>query len=100
MPTIGKISSSRAARPSRSFCRRKPIPPTFGTPVKYSAGLTPVWVVAGDLNSDGSMDLAVVNAGAMDGTGGSASILLQNPATHGTFLTAGTFDTGRSATFL
>ena len=74
-------------------------PLAFAAPVKCSAGLTPVWVITGDLDSDRSVDLVVVNAGAMDGTGGSVSILLQNPAALGTFLLANTFPTGRSATF-
>jgi len=43
----------------------------FQPVLTYSVGTTPLAVTAGDVNADGSLDLAVVNAGD-----GSVSVLL------------------------
>ncbi len=67
---------------------------TFLNPTSYQAGLQPIWVAGADLNGDGKPDLAVANLGSpSDGSTASLSVLLQNPATPGSFLAATEYKT-------
>jgi hypothetical protein len=60
---------------------------TFGAPMNYATGRTPISVVAGDFNGAGKIDLAVANA-----DGNSVSVLLGNG--DGTFQDHIDFDGG------
>jgi hypothetical protein len=60
---------------------------TFASPVTYSVGLNPVFVLQRDLNGDGKKDIIVVNQGSND-----VSILLGKG--DGTFLPQKTFAAG------
>ena len=71
------------------------MPGTFSGPVTYQAGPGPNWVAIADLNEDGKLDLAVANGG-LSGTSG-YSVLLQDPATPGSFLAATSSITGIDA---
>jgi hypothetical protein len=51
---------------------------TFQPPVSYKVGPDPIFVVAGDFNNDGNLDLAVANFGDGPVGSGSVSILLGN----------------------
>jgi hypothetical protein len=50
---------------------------TFQAPVNYAVGTDPQYIIAGDFNGDGKLDLAVANYGNSAGQG-SVSILLGN----------------------
>ena len=82
------------------FLQNPAAPGTFSTRTTYAAGLQPTRVVAADLNGDGKPDLAVANQGAPTGGGGNVSVLLQNAAMPGTFLSAQNYDAGNSPWFL
>jgi len=70
-------------------------PGTFLTPTSYSAGAQPCFILVRDLNGDGLPDLAVANLGSADGsTPASLSVLLQNPISPGTFLSATNYSSG------
>ncbi len=67
---------------------------TFSVPKSYGAGLQPVYAAVGDLNGDGKPDIAVANLGSQsDASSASVSVLLQNPAGPGSFLTAVNYKT-------
>lgn len=70
----------------------------FFAPVTYDVGNDPVALVAGDLNGDGKPDLVSVNTIMnASGTGDSSvSVLLQDPANVGKFLSATDYPTGFS----
>lgn len=71
------------------------VPGSFSSPTRYGAGLQPIFAAVADLNADGRPDLAVANLGSpSDGTTSSVSVLLQNPAALGDFLTAMNYRTG------
>jgi hypothetical protein len=72
---------------------------SFLAPASYSAGAQPIFASVGDLDGDGKPDLAVANLGSpSDPSTASVSVLLQNPAVPGSFLTSVTYATGlRSA---
>ncbi len=61
-------------------------PGHFLPPVTYATQASAVDVAVGDLNGDGKPDLVVANLGPAPT--GSVSVLLQNPALPGTFLSA------------
>ena len=62
---------------------------SFLAPTNYAAGLQPINVAVGDLNGDGKLDIVVANYGSpSDGSTASVSVLPQNPAAPGSFLTA------------
>lgn len=64
-------------------------PGTFLPAVSFATGDQPNAVAIGDLNADGLPDLAVNNSGPADGSvPASVSVLLQDPATPGSFLPA------------
>ncbi|UCF03858.1 MAG: VCBS repeat-containing protein [Deltaproteobacteria bacterium] len=64
-------------------------PENFLPAVEYTAGDQPTHVAIGDLDGDTLPDLAVANLGEPDGGGNrGVSVLLQDPATPGTFLSA------------
>lgn len=69
---------------------------SFFSPVNYSVGNDPVALVAADLNGDGKPDLVAVNTIlSAKGTGSSSvSVLLQDPAHPGQFLSAMNYPTG------
>ena len=70
------------------------MPGTFFTPTRYGAGSQPIGVAIADLNGDGKSDLAVANYGSpTDGSTASVSVLLQNLAAPGTFLSATNYKT-------
>jgi FG-GAP-like repeat/FG-GAP repeat len=71
---------------------------SFPSPVNYSVGNDPVALVAGDLNGDGKLDLVAVNTILSAGGLGSSSVsvLLQDPANPGKFLSAVNYATGFS----
>lgn len=64
-------------------------PGTFQAATSVAAGTRPRWVDISDLNGDGRLDLAVANMGSND-----VSVLLQNPATAGTFQAAVNYAAG------
>ena len=63
-------------------------PGQFLARTNYATGHRSWSVAVGDLNEDGKPDLAVANGGSFSNTGGSVSVLFQNPTTPGTFLAA------------
>lgn len=71
---------------------------SFLSPANYSVGNDPVAVASGDLNGDGKLDLLAVNTIlSANGTGSSnVSVLLQDPANPGKFLSAVNYPTGFS----
>jgi hypothetical protein len=76
-------------------------PGTFSESTTFAAGLQPLWVAVADLNGDGKPDLAVANFGASDGSSpGSVSVLLQNPAAPGSYLSARNYATGKGSSFV
>ncbi len=74
-------------------------PGTFAAPVQFPAGAQPQAVRIADVNGDGLPDLVVANLGpGSDGTGSAGvSVLLQNPANHGSFLAPVTYLTQSGA---
>lgn len=71
-------------------------PGTFLPAVGFAAGDQPISVAIGDLNTDTRPDLAVANLGPPDGSvPTSVSVLLQDPATPGSFLPATNYQTFR-----
>lgn len=67
----------------------------FLAPSHYTVGAQPYAVAVQDLNSDGRPDIAVANLGSPDGNvAASLSVLLQNPAITGDFLSATSYATG------
>ncbi len=64
---------------------------TFQSSVDYAVGDYPQYIITGDFNGDGKLDLAVVNSGSTLGQG-SVSILLGNG--DGTFQPHGDYDVG------
>jgi uncharacterized protein (UPF0548 family) len=73
---------------------------TFQAAVNYAAGLGPQFVVVGDFNGDGKLDLAVANNGRhpSNDTKGSVSVLLGNG--DGTFQSAVNYNAGWAPAFL
>jgi len=73
-------------------------PGTFLSPVNYDVGNDPVALAIGDLNGDGKPDIVTANTIMnADGTGSSSvSVLLQDPANPGQFLSAASYSTGFS----
>ncbi len=70
----------------------------FSAPISYGAGLQPVYATVGDLDGDGKADIAVANLGSQsDASSASVSVLLQNPAEPGSFLTAVNYNTDLQA---
>jgi len=60
--------------------------PSFSAPLRLAAGAQPSHAAAGDLDGDGRLDIAVANLGSpSDPTSASASVLLQDPVTRGSF---------------
>ena len=97
----GKLDLAAASGSSAAVFLQNPAAPgTFSAPKSYSAGLQPTSVVVADLNEDGKPDLAVANQGASTGSGGNVSVLLQDPAIPGSFLSPRNYDTGNSPWFL
>jgi len=82
------------------FLQNAAAPGTFGSATTYAAGLQPKWVGVADLDGDGNPDLAVANQGAPSGGSASVSVLLQNPAAPGTFLSARDYSTVHEATMV
>jgi hypothetical protein len=70
----------------------------FLAPVTYDVGNDPVALAVGDLNGDGNLDIVTANTIMnVDGTGSSSvSVLLQDPANRGHFLSAVSYTTGFS----
>jgi len=62
---------------------------TFLAPVTYAAQAASLDVAVADLNGDGKPDLVVANLGPAPT--GSVSVLLQDPARPGVFLTASSY---------
>jgi uncharacterized protein (DUF2141 family) len=73
-------------------------PGNFLSPVTYDVGNDPVALAIGDLNGDGNLDIVTANTIMnVDGTGSSSvSVLLQDPANPGDFLSAASYPTGFS----
>lgn len=73
-------------------------PGAFLPPVTYDVGNDPAAVVVADLNRDGKLDIVTTNTIlSADGTGSSSvSVLLQDPANPGRFLSAVNYPTGFS----
>jgi len=73
-------------------------PGTFLSPLIYDVGNDPVALTIGDLNGDGNPDIVTANTIMnADGTGSSSvSVLLQDPANPGQFLSAASYSTGFS----
>lgn len=71
---------------------------SFLAPASYGAGAQPIFASVGDLDEDGKPDIAVANEGSpSDPSSASVSVLLQNPAVPGSFLTSVTYATGPRA---
>lgn len=71
---------------------------TFSAPVSLPAGTCPGAAAIGDLNNDGVADLAVATS---DSAGnGRVLVLLQNPGSPGTFVSAGNLTAGLQPTAL
>lgn len=64
------------------------VPGAFLAPVTYAAGFRPVHLAIGDLDGDARPDLAVADAGRRRGA---VTVLLQDPARGGVFLTASSY---------
>ncbi|HEV2230091.1 MAG TPA: VCBS repeat-containing protein [Steroidobacteraceae bacterium] len=77
------------------FVETSTAPVAFAAPVTFPAGAQPQAVRIADVNGDGLPDLVVANFGpGSDGTGvAGVSVLLQNAANPGTFLTPVTYAT-------
>lgn len=73
-------------------------PGNFLSPVNYEVGNDPVALAIGDLNGDGNLDIVTANTIMnVGGTGSSSvSVLLQDPANPGHFLSAASYPTGFS----
>jgi hypothetical protein len=68
---------------------------TFLPPKTVAAGFQPINVAIADLNADGRLDLAIANLGTPDNPAtASLSVLLNNSASPGNFLTATNYATG------
>ena len=76
------------------FLQNPAAPGTFAGPQSYAGGLGPIRVVSTDLNGDGKPDLIVANEGFPAGSTASISVLLQDPAVPGGFLSARNYDAG------
>jgi hypothetical protein len=95
---FGSPSDPRNA--SVSILRQSPLAPgTFLSAVNYATALRSQTVAIADLNGDGKADLAVSNSGTLAGlcppncgsAGTGVSVLLQNPALPGQFLSAANY---------
>jgi hypothetical protein len=77
------------------FLQNPASPGTFLAPVSFPAGAQPSAVRIADMNGDGLPDLVVADQGpGSDGTGvAGVSVLLQDPAHHGSFLAPVTYAT-------
>jgi hypothetical protein len=82
------------------FLQNEASPGTFSNPTTYGAGLQPTWAAIADFNGDGKPDLAVANQGAPSGGSGSVSVLLQDPASPGVFLSARDYTTLHGSNFV
>jgi hypothetical protein len=82
------------------FLQNAANPGTFAAPTIFGAGIQPSWVAIADLNGDGKPDLAVANKGAATGGDGSVSVLLQDPTTPGSFLSARDYTTLHASLFV
>jgi hypothetical protein len=62
------------------------VAPSFMVPLRLAAGAQPIHAAAGDLDGDGRLDIAVANLGSpSDPASASASVLLQDSVTRGSF---------------
>ena len=73
-------------------------PGSFLSPLTYAVGNDPVAIAVGDLNGDGNLDVVTANTiENVDGTGSSSvSVLLQDAANRGHFISAANYPTGFS----
>jgi hypothetical protein len=90
----GKSDIIATASDLNIFMQDPASPGSFLAPVHYPVGAQPCAIAVRDFNADGRVDLAIANLGSADGTSPSSmSILLQNPASVGTFLPATNYAT-------
>ncbi|HZC25060.1 MAG TPA: VCBS repeat-containing protein, partial [Candidatus Binatia bacterium] len=91
----GKPDLVATASDLNIFMQNPSSPGNFLSPVHYAVGAQPISIAVADLNADGHLDLAIANLGSPDGTTpASVSVLLQNPAAAGNFLSATNYPTG------
>lgn len=85
------VVANSASNTVSVFLQDATTPGNFLLATHYAVGRSPIRVAIGDLNGDGTPDVAVANMGFQDGV---VSVLLQDPSRPGQFLPAANYVAG------